>query len=205
VSPTPGFRHYRGLAMLPASHVAFALEVKPWLSLGTSAGNGSCARRMLHPAALRHPQAAVSQWDSLAPHLPPRFGRASALPRLRMTDYSVEGLQFVILTCGLLALASAATQKENADIVMRISDALLGGDEEPDLPAEKRRTGTMRRVMNPITGRMISQDGPFPECTIMLRRCCPTRAPRGADRVPASRRDLPKARPRWVIGRLEPL
>jgi len=74
-----------------------------------------------------------------------------------MTEFSAEGLQFIILTCGILAVASAASESINADFVMKISDALLGVDKEEE--EEEEKYAGVRRVRNPITGRMINQDG----------------------------------------------
>ena len=93
-----------------------------------------------------------------------------------MTEFSVEGLQFIILTCGILAVGSAATSSVNADFVMGISDALLGGVEEEE--EEEGKSAGVRRVRNPVTGRMINQDGQesAPQSVSLTPRICPPRA-----------------------------
>lgn len=96
-----------------------------------------------------------------------RVARNGILLGLRMFDVSIDGLNAIIFSCAILALAQPLLQKDNSGFIEWVSAKLLGEEDEDSIPSankveaseETKAEGETPRVRNPITGRWIAYEG----------------------------------------------
>ena len=75
-----------------------------------------------------------------------------------MAEFSVQGLEFVVLSSAVLAVLASLPQTDSADFAEGLSSRLLGLGGSSKSGKDEQQAET--RVRNPVTGRWIRFQGP---------------------------------------------